>query len=74
MTARPKLSGPSAGRGGRTRQQPGSDHDRLAAELNQAVSRAARRLRRRRAARELTEKIPDAAVEILLEFVQNLLP
>jgi hypothetical protein len=75
MAARPSPAGSdgadeSDATGAATRR----DHDELVRELNSRVHRQARRVRLRRTARELAEKVPDEALDAFFEFLQGLLP
>lgn len=49
-------------------------HDALAEELNQRVRREARRVKVRRTVRQVAEKVPDGAIDIIFDFLQGLLP
>ena len=74
MATRP-TSASRAGRGGRDEQHPGSDGDVLGQVLDQALSAEAKRMKRRRNARELAKAIPDAIDALdVLDLVLNLWP
>jgi hypothetical protein len=75
MAARPTPAGSDgADHSGAGQAAARRDHDALVRELDNRVHRQARRVRLRRTARELAEKVPDEAIDAVFEFLQGLLP